>query len=71
MIGTYVTIFVRDRALGPFYDEMLGQTHMNGWSRVIASQNCGSTSYIFPFSLMVLQWSHHLFNYWGKEENQN
>ena len=31
---------------GPFY-EMLGQAHVNGWSRIIASQNGGSTSYIF------------------------
>ena len=45
---------------------MLGQTHMNGWSRVIASQNGGSTSYIFPLRLGVLQWSHHLFNYLDK-----
>ena len=42
---------------------MLGQTHVNGWSRVIASQNGGSTSYTFPFRLRVLQWSRHLFNY--------
>ena len=34
---------------------MLGQTHMNGWNRVIVSQNGGSTSYIFPFILRVLQ----------------
>ena len=33
----------------------LGQTHMNGWSRVITSQNGGSTDYIFPFRLRVLQ----------------
>ena len=38
---------VRDRAPGPLF-EMLGQTHVNGWSRVIASQNGGSTDYIFP-----------------------
>ena len=57
--------FVRDRAPGPFY-RMLGQTHLNGWSRVIASQNGGSTSFIFPFRLRVLQWSRHLFNYWDK-----
>ena len=38
---------VRDRAPGPFY-EMMGQTHMNGWRRVIAFQNGGSTDYIFP-----------------------
>ena len=43
---------MRDRAPGPFY-EMLGQTHVNGWSRVVASQNGGSTSYIFPFRLRV------------------
>ena len=30
---------------------MLGQTHVNGWSCVIASQNGCSTSYIFPFKL--------------------
>ena len=34
---------------------VLGQTHVNGWSRVIASQNGGSTDYIFPFRLRVLQ----------------
>ena len=45
---------------------MLGQTHVNGWSRVIASQNGGSTSYIFPLRLGVLQWSRHLFNYLDK-----
>ena len=56
---------VRDRAPGPFYG-MLDQTHVNGWSRVIASQNGGSTSYIFPLRLGVLQWSRHLFNYLDK-----
>ena len=56
---------VRDRAPGPFY-EMLGQTHVNGWSRIVASQNGGSTSYIFPLRLGVLQWSRHLFNYLDK-----
>ena len=58
---------VRDRAPGPFY-ECLGQTHMNGWSRVIASQNGGSTSYIFPLRLGVLQWSRYLFNYWKNKK---
>ena len=48
------------------FDMMLGQTHVNGWSRVIASQNGGSTSYIFPLRLGVLQWSRHLFNYLDK-----
>ena len=57
---------VRDRAPGPFYD--VGQTHVNGWSRVIASQNGGSTSYIFPLKLWVLQWSRHLFNYWKNKK---
>ena len=47
---------------------MLGQTHMNGWSRVVVSQNRGSTSYIFPFRLGVLQWSRHLFNYWKNKK---
>ena len=45
---------------------ILGQTHMNGWSRVIASQNRGSTDYISPLRLGVLQWSRHLFNYLDK-----
>ena len=45
---------VGDRAPARFY-MMLGQTHMNGWSRVVASQNGGSTSYIFPFRLRILQ----------------
>ena len=58
---------VRDRAPGPFYD-MLGQTHVNGWSRIIVSQNGGSTSYIFPLRLGVLQWSRHLFNYWKNKK---
>ena len=51
-----------------FYRMLLGQTHMNGWSRVIASQNRGSTSYIFPFKLRILQWSRHLFNYWKNKK---
>ena len=46
--------------------ELLGQTQVNGWSCVIASQNGGSTSYISPLRLRVLQWSRHLFNYWKK-----
>ena len=50
----------------PVFYRMLGQIHVNGWSRVIVSQNGGSTSYIFPFRLRVLQWSRHLFNYWSK-----
>ena len=47
---------------------MLGQTHVNGWSRVIASQNGGLTSYIFPHRLGVLQWSRHIFNYWENKK---
>ena len=41
-------VCVRDRAPGPLFYKMLGQTHVNGQSRVIASQNRGSTGYIFP-----------------------
>ena len=41
---------------------------MNGWSRVVASQNGGSIDYIFPFRLRVLQWSRHLFNYWKNKK---
>ena len=52
----------------PAFYEMLGQTHMNGWSRVVASQNGGSTSYIFPLRLGVLQWNRHLFNYWKNKK---
>ena len=59
---------VRDRALGPRFYRMLGQTHVNGWSRVIASQNGGSTDYIFSLRLGVLQWSRHLFNYWKNKK---
>ena len=47
---------------------MLGQTHMYGWSRVVASQIRGSTSYISPLRLGVLQWSRHLFNYWKNKK---
>ena len=32
---------------------MLGQTHVNEWSRVITSRNGGSTNYIFSFRLRV------------------
>ena len=59
---------MRDHAPGPFLYDVLGQTHVNGWSRVVASQNGGSTSYIFPFKLRVLQWSRHLFNYWKNKK---
>ena len=48
--------------------ELLGQTQVNGWSCVIASQNGGSTSYISPLRLRVLQWSRHLFNYWKNKK---
>ena len=58
---------VRDRAPSLFY-EMLGQTHVNGWSRVVATHNGDSTSYIFPLRLGVLQWSRHLFNYWKNKK---
>ena len=50
----------------PVFYRMLGQTHVNGWSRIVASQNGGLTSYIFPPKLGVLQWSRHLFNYLDK-----
>ena len=50
------------------WDVVLGQTHVNGWSRVVASQNKGSTDYIFPLRLGVLQWSRHLFNYWKNKK---
>ena len=56
-----------NRALGPLLWDV-GQTHVNGWSRVVASQNGGSTSYIFPLKLGVLQWNRHLFNYWKNKK---
>ena len=45
---------VRDSALSLLF-EVLGQIHVNGWSRIIVSQNGGSTDYIFPFRLRILQ----------------
>ena len=57
----------RPRPLPIFY-MMLGQTHVNGWGRVVASQNGGSTDYISPLRLGVLQWSRHLFNYWKNKK---
>ena len=59
---------VRDRAPSPLFIRMLGHSHVNGWSRVIASQNRGSTDYISPLRLRVLQWSRHLFNYWKNKK---
>ena len=47
---------------------VLGQTHVNGWSHIIVSQNKGSTDYIFPLRLRVLQWSRHLYNYWKNKK---
>ena len=52
----------------PIFYRMLGRIHLNGWSCVIASQNGGPTSYIFPLRLGVLQWSRHLFNYWKNKK---
>ena len=46
----------------------VGPNPVNGWSRVIATQNGGSTSYIFLLRLGVLQWSRHLFNYWKNKK---
>ena len=57
----------RPRPRPPFY-RMLGQTHVNGWSCVVTSQNGGPTSYISPLRLGVLQWSCHLFNYWKNKK---
>ena len=54
LLNKKIGFIVRDRTPGPFY-RMLDQTHVNGWSRVIASQNGGLTSYIFLVKLMVLQ----------------
>ena len=54
-----MTVPMQDHTPSPFF-MVLGQTHMKGWSCVIASQNGGSTDYVFLFRLRVLQWSHHL-----------
>ena len=50
LVGIDSCVVWETTPLARFYD-MLGQTHVNGWSRVITSQNGGSTSYIFPFRL--------------------
>ena len=65
-LGMGVACCERPHPRPPFL--MLGQTHVNGWSRVFVSQNGGSTSYIFPLRLGVLQWSRHLFNYWKNKK---
>ena len=49
-----IDIGVRDRAPGPFFRMLLGLAHVNVWSRVIASKNGGSISYISPLRLGVL-----------------
>ena len=49
MVWYIMYLCERPRPRPPFM--MLGQTHVNGWSRVIASQNRGSTDYIFPLRL--------------------
>ena len=67
LVGIDSCVVWETTPLARFYD-MLGQTHVNGWSRVIASQNGGSTDYIFPLRLGVLQWSRHLFNYWKNKK---
>ena len=59
---------MRDHAPGPLLYRMLGQTHVNGWSRIIASQNGDLTDFIFLFRLRVLQWNRHLFNYWKNKK---
>ena len=61
---------MRDRAPGPLFMMLLGQTHVNGWSRIIVSQNGGSTDYILPFRLRVLQWNCHLFNFWKNKKTK-
>ena len=66
MVWYIMYLCERPRPRPPFM--MLGQTHVNGWSRVIASQNGGSTDYIFPLKLGVLRWSRHLFNYWKNKK---
>ena len=48
-----ISMCERPRPRPAFY-RMLGQTHVNEWSRVVVSQNGGSTSYISPLRLGVL-----------------
>ena len=47
---------------------MFGPNPREWVERVVASQNGGSTGYIFPLRLGVLQWSRHLFNYWKNKK---
>ena len=63
-----VSFLLWETAPSALFFRLLGQTHVNGWSRVIASQNGGLTSYISPLRLRVLQWSRHLFNYWKNKK---
>ena len=49
-----VTSPVRNSTPDPFF-WVLGQTHMNGLSRVIVSQNESLTDYVSLFRLRVLQ----------------
>ena len=65
--STYNMIVWKTAPPTNFY-RMLGQTYVNGWSRIIVSQNGGSTSYISPLRLGVLQWRCHLFNYWKNKK---
>ena len=44
----------------------VGPNPYEWWDHVITSQNEGSTNYISPFRLRVLQLSRHLFSYWNK-----
>ena len=66
--GGIITVDYCERSRPPARFMMLGQTHMNGWSHVIASQNGGSTDYVSPLRLRVLQWSCYLFNYWKNKK---
>ena len=67
-LSKYRVLNLRETAPPARFIELLGQTQVNGWSCVIASQNGGSTSYISPLRLRVLQWSRYLFNYWKNKK---
>ena len=58
---------VRDRAPGPFY-ECVGPNPREWVESCYCLSNGGSTSYISPLRLGVLQWSRHLFNYWKNKK---
>ena len=65
----YESYFTIQLTFNLFFSTLVAKSFVSTkWSHVVASQNGGSTDYIFPFRLRVLQWSRHLFNYWKNKK---